>query len=496
MKPVKIIILMQFVLANVFAQFPHQDSSYFFLFGNDNTEEFRDGCNHSLDSGYVMVGSTSSFSGDGSDIYIVKTDWKGKTLWSRTIGGPGVENGFSIKETPDHGFILGGFTNSNINHDYNMLLIKTDSEGFVQWQKTYGGADWDFLYSVALTPDSGFVLCGETYSFGNLSSDIYLIRTDKNGDTIWTKNYGGPGKDAANKIITTSDGNIVAVGYSESNSVGQKDLFLLKCNLSSGDSIYSKKFGGQFNDEARSVVEHTALDSGYVLVGYTESFTSAHDKDLLLLKFNKDGSLMWQDHFGNNGGNDEATCIYSQGINFFVSGYTANGAGVCDLAAGVVDLFGNWQWNQSTSYGSYEADIAWSNFKSLRDHFVFVGSTQSFGSIDQDAMIIVVDTIQFQFQNVHTSSDSLVGVMETVTSEYSFFPNPANEFLLLNFKRPIGSGSAIKVFDFSGKMVLSNDLTVGENIFYLDISNLSAGIYEVSFFLAGKIFNHKLSIVH
>ncbi|MFN6036928.1 MAG: hypothetical protein ACK452_00545, partial [Bacteroidota bacterium] len=262
-----------------FAQFPNTDSSYFFLHGGSNTEEFRDACNHSIDSGYVMIGTTSSYSGQGSDIFIVKTDWKGNTKWSRTIGGTGMENGFSIKETFDHGFILGGITNSNANNDYNILLIKTDQHGFVEWQKTYGGNDWDFLYSVVQAPDSGYVLAGETYSFGNQSSNIYVIRTDKNGDTLWTRNYGGTGKDALNKIIFTADNNLLGVGYSESNSFGLKDLYLIKCNFISGDTIFTRRFGGAYNDEALSVVEHEQLDSGYVLVGYTESFTSAHDRD-------------------------------------------------------------------------------------------------------------------------------------------------------------------------------------------------------------------------
>ncbi|MFN5460192.1 MAG: hypothetical protein ACK5AY_09810, partial [Bacteroidota bacterium] len=146
MKKIFASLTISFFVSIAFGQFPHPDTSYFFLFGNNNTDEFRDACNHSIDSGYVMVGSSSSYSANGMDIFIVKTDWKGKTLWSRTIGGIGMEKGFAIKETPDKGFIIGGYGNSNSQNDYNMLLIKTDSTGLTEWQKNYGGADWDFLY--------------------------------------------------------------------------------------------------------------------------------------------------------------------------------------------------------------------------------------------------------------------------------------------------------------------------------------------------------------
>lgn len=496
MKKIFVSFVISLFVSIAFGQFPHPDTSYFFLFGNNNTDEFRDACNHSIDSGYVMVGSSSSYSANGTDIFIVKTDWRGKTLWSRTIGGTGMEKGFAIKETPDKGFIIGGYGNSNSQNDYNMLLIKTDSTGLTEWQKNYGGADWDFLYSVALCPDSGYLLCGETYSFGNLSSDIYIIRTNKNGDTIWTKTYGGVGKDAANKIIYSSDGTVVAAGYSESNSIGLKDLYLIKCNYSNGDSIFSVRYGGQYNEEAKSLIEHTAFDSGYVMVGYTESYTTAHDKDIILIKFSKNGSFMWEDNFGNAGGNDEATCIVNQGISFFVSGYTANGAGVYDLAAGVVDLFGNWQWNQSTSYGSYQADFAWANLKTLRNHFGFIGSTESFGANDQDAMLILTDTIQFQYQKVGSNNDSLVSLEQTPYKPKVKYLNPANELLIMNINYHESENALLKIIDNNGKVLMTTLVNTQNKANELNITNLPNGLYSIILELPGQIVHCKLCVLH
>lgn len=470
-----LIFIALFVFGKLFAQFPHPDTAYFFLFGNNNVEEFRDVCNHSIDSGYVAVGTTSSFSNGASDIYLVKTDYKGTTLWSRHIGGNNIENGYAIEETYDKGFIIGGFTNTTPGGDYDMLLVKTDSNGFVQWQKTIGGADWDMLYSLAPAPDSGFVLCGETYSFGNASSNVYIVRTDKDGNVIWQRNYGGNAKDKGNEIIVTADTSIVVSGYTQSFGSGGKDLYLLRCLFQNGDTLFTRTYGGLADEEAISMAEHSALDGGYVMTGSTQSFNLNQDKDIFLIKYDSSGNFMWQFNFGS-GGDDAAACLVPEGKKFFVSGYTANGAGVFDLAAGIIDSAGNWDWTQSASFGGYEADYAWAVLKTLRGDYLFCGSTRSFNSANGDGLFILVDSVKpIVPQKIVVSSDTLVSVEEIFFDEVRVFPNPVSSILHLTISGK--DETHYELNDLIGRKVAEGSIIPGESGAAINVEGLPDGVY-------------------
>jgi hypothetical protein len=480
--------------SKIIAQFPYADTAYFYLFGAAQVEEFRDVVNVSIDSGYVAVGTTSSFGYGESDIYLVKTDWKCNTLWSRHFGSVNIEKGCAVKETFDKGFIIGGYTNNTLGGDYDMFLIKVDSNGFEQWEKKFGGADWDFMYSLAIAPDSGFILCGETYSFGNNSSDVYLIHTDKNGNLIWEKNYGGANVDVGNKVIVTLDSNLIIAGYTKSFGAGMKDLYLLKCDLN-GDTIFTKTFGGAFNDEAYSLVEHyTVFDSGYFCVGYTGSYNILHDKDIFLIKFDKSGNVLFNTSFGNVGGDDAATCVTNIGYDFFVSGYTANGSGVFDLAAGIVNFAGFWLFNQSSSYGGLFEDKAFANLITLRNDFLYAGSTKSFGDPNGDAFLLLADSIRPQIQKISTSSTALVGVESAKQYNYSFYPNPTTNKLYVSINDKKNLLQKIQIYNAEGKMVLQKFNSNYLSILEIETSELNAGLYFLQIINSDNILSEKFII--
>ena len=132
------------------------------------------------DSGYIVVGNTYSFGAGDSDMYLVKTDGYGDTLWTRTFGGASVEYGYSIQETsPETGYIIAGSTRSFGEGNYDAYVIKTDDLGRPLWTRTYGGTAYDDGYSVCQTaPDSGYIVAGSTRSFGAGVYDIYVIKTE------------------------------------------------------------------------------------------------------------------------------------------------------------------------------------------------------------------------------------------------------------------------------------------------------------------------------
>jgi hypothetical protein len=180
----------------------------------------------SSDGGYILFGTTFSFGAGDADFLLIKTDPSGNIQWSKTYGGTIEERGFSFHQTPDGGYVLVGSTYSfGIGGD--ILLIKTDANGNIQWSKIYGGSDYDWPYSLDRIADGGYILAGPTHSFST-SADIFLIKMDENGNVVWSKTYGGAGFDWAFSVKTTSDGGYAVAGWTTSYGAGSTDVFLVK----------------------------------------------------------------------------------------------------------------------------------------------------------------------------------------------------------------------------------------------------------------------------
>ncbi|MFC2170565.1 hypothetical protein ACFLQJ_01145, partial [Calditrichota bacterium] len=141
------------------------------------------------DGGFIIAGDT--FGSGNSDVWLIKTNNQGNEEWSRTFGGNGDDRGFSVQQTYDGGFIIAGETESYGAGNYDAWLIKTDESGHEQWNHTFGGINSDNGVSVQQTSDGGFVIVGDTWSIGAGSSDIWLIKTSNQGYEDWNKTFGG-----------------------------------------------------------------------------------------------------------------------------------------------------------------------------------------------------------------------------------------------------------------------------------------------------------------
>jgi len=146
------------------------------------------------DGGYIVAGYTASFGAGGFDIFLIKTDASGNVQWAKTYGGTSDDVAFSVQQTSDGGYIVAGAA-ASFGVGVDIFLIKTDANGNVQWAKTYGGTSTDLAESVRQTSDGGYIVAGHTYSFGAGGRDIFLIKTDANGNIIWAKTYGGTSDD-------------------------------------------------------------------------------------------------------------------------------------------------------------------------------------------------------------------------------------------------------------------------------------------------------------
>jgi hypothetical protein len=251
------------------------------------------------------------------------------SVWTHWYGGAGTDNGYAVLETPDHGLAIAGETRSYGAGGSDFWLIKTDSTGDTLWTRTYGGTSDETCYGMAQTSDGGFVLAGRSNSFGG-SWGGYLVRTNSTGDTIWTHKYGGAARDEFAAVLPTSDNGFVLGGYTISYGAGSGDFWLLKVNAN-GDSLWSHTYGGALSDQCYSLT--ATVDGGYLLAGSSESFGNGHSQspDFWLVKASSTGDSLWSRTFGGDS-MDVCYSITPFGNGYALGGYTQSyGAGNSDF---------------------------------------------------------------------------------------------------------------------------------------------------------------------
>ena len=242
------------------------------------------------DNGFIISGY-SVFGPD--DLILIKTDSLGDTLWTRNYGGTG-EAGYSVQQTLDGGYIVGGYTGAAGPGERDFWLVRTDGTGDTLWAKSFGGSGWDFAYSARQTSDLGYIIVGYTESYGAGEKDYWLIKTDSSGDMLWTKTYGGSGTDYGRDVQQTLDGGYIILGYSNSFGTGGDDIWLVKTDAS-GDTLWTRTIGGPLADFGFSIQE--TYDGGYIITGATDN-NSAGRKDILMIKTNSSGEPVWINNFG------------------------------------------------------------------------------------------------------------------------------------------------------------------------------------------------------
>ncbi len=383
-----ILLFTLFIRSESFAQQP-PDTLWTRTFGGTNID-----IGHSVeqtsDGGFIITGYTRSYGTmSGRNVWLIKTDALGDMEWENTYGGNNDDEGHSVQQTSDGGYIIAGLTNSFGAGLKDVYLIKTDSLGIMQWERTFGGANDDEGYSVLQTNDGGFIVGGVTSSFSNGGRDVFLVKTDASGNFLWQKNLGGLSSDGAWDIQHTSDDGFIIAGWTFSHGPGfLGNAWLVKTD-SLGNEQWNKAFGGTDVDRAYSVQQTT--DGGYVLTGYTDSF-GAGLYDMLLIKTDNVGNQVWMKTFGGTGRDYGHSVQQTMDGGFIAAGYTLSfGAGGDDMHVVKTDANGNEQW--SKTYGGSSSDVAYGIRETSDGGYIITGHTLSSGAGVHDVWLIRVDTV-------------------------------------------------------------------------------------------------------
>ena len=417
------------------------DSLWSRTFGGRNY----DGCVsiiQTADGGYTLAGYTRSFGGGDYDMWLVKTDADGDSLWSRTFGERSSDGCCTIIQTADGGYALAGYTESFGAGESDMWLVRTNADGDSLWSRTFGGESIDWCSSMIQTADGGYALAGVTESFDVGYGDMWLVRTDADGDSLWSRTFGGDTTDYCHSAIQTTDGGYALVGWTLSFGAGDYDMWLVKTDAE-GDSLWSRTFGGRNHEKCFSIIQ--TVDGGYALAGWTSSF-GAGIVDMWLVKTNADGDSIWSRTFG---GEDFEMCnsiIQTEDGGYALAGYTRSfGAGDHDMWLVRTDEDGDSLW--SRTFGGEEWDVCNSIIQTEDGGYAIAGYTPSFGAGRWDMWLVKTGPDPVSVPNVE--KPAFVEEFVLLPS----YPNPFNSTTSISYQIPDASHVTLRIFDISGREV-------------------------------------------
>jgi hypothetical protein len=333
------------------------------------------------DGGYALAGYTLSYGAGSEDFWLIKTDAEGNILWNRTYGGTSRDLASSAVQTSDGGYALAGGTGTYA-YDWHIEFIKTDSAGNAMWNKTYEGMGYAHAYSLIQTVDEGYAMAGYTASYGGID-DSLLVKTDAEGNILWNRTYGGIGQDGVTSVVRASDGGYALAGYTLSYGAGSADFWLIKTD-SNGNMQWNKTYGGTSSDVAWSAIQTS--DEGYALTGYTESF-GAGRIDFWLVKTDAAGNALWNKTYGGELWDRANSVIQTSDGGYAMAGQTWI-AGSCDFWLVKTDVAGNVQWNKT--YGGPSYDLAWSMVQTSDGGYAMIGDTDSYGAGSYDFWLVKI----------------------------------------------------------------------------------------------------------
>jgi len=370
------------------------------------------------DGGFVLAGHTTVFDWNG-DLLLVKTDSFGKVDWNHTYGGDDWDRASCLVETSDGGYAIAGSTYSYSEGFGDAWLIKTDVDGNVEWNQIYGGSDVERANAVVVTSDGGFALAGYTNSFGAGHYDYLLIKTDEQGNMEWNQTYGGIDKDISCALIETSDGGYALAGDTISFGAGDHDSWLVKTDLF-GNMLWNKTYGQADYDYTYSLVE--AHDGGYVLAGISRTEVSA---DFLLIKTDKNGAWEWTRTYEGGYHAGAYSVIKTVDGGYAIAGYSHYlvGAAGTEFLLVKTDTQGFLQWRQT--YGGSDTDWAYAVVETSDGGFALAGYTKSFGAGGHDFWLVKTD----EFGNIPEFPSwiilplFLVATLFTIIFKKRLYPN-------------------------------------------------------------------------
>ena len=341
-----------------------------------------------FDTGYIVAGCANSFGAGDYDFLVIKLDPSGDVEWSKTFGGTDVDYAYCVQQTFDTGYIMIGHTKSFGTSNYDILVIKSDSSGNIEWSKTYGGGSAEFGFCIQQTPDTGYIVGGYTSSFGAGGGDFLAMKLSSSGTIDWAKTYGGStGVEYASSVQQTSDAGYIVAGVTSSFGAGSTDFLVIK--LDSGSDVeWAKTFGGTGSEDL-SFIQQT-YDNGYIIAGSSNSY-GVDNYDFLVIKIDSSGSLKWTKTFGGSGADDAYSIQQTPDSGYIVAGFSQPFA----LAGGnfaIIKLNSSGSLDWSKVFGETTSEEAHSIQRTFDGGYIAAGYIEPSSPLVEDFLVIKIDS--------------------------------------------------------------------------------------------------------
>ena len=449
-----------------------QNINFLKSYGNTGYDYGRD-IKQTLDTGYIATGSSSSFLSENADAFLLKVDSMGNFKWSYNYGGSGSDWSEKVILTHDSSFTIAGYTNSFGAGGFDFYMVHTNHSGVPIWEKTYGGSDWDKAYSLVQLEDSGFVLVGETYSYGAGGTDMYIVRTDKFGDTLWTQTYGGLADDYAKDVILDGD-SIVVVGGTNSFGAGMSDGIILKYHID-GTLGWVKLAGKDRDDYFNSIL----TNEDYYLLGGSRSYHNAYGcecfNDFWIYKVDKlDYSIIADTSWdGEQVGNDIVNDITINANNDIFYGGSTTSWGSVDISEGKTEAFlGRMAFTYYTD-ATYVRNVGTMPFTSSGGVNMFILKIDEFNTEPISPLDMGYEDITLSFHSQEALKDIRVFPTLTTNTVYIEGLELLDEVFLINL---------------NGQIIQKN--IVNSNL--IEISIVDNGMYFIKVVRNGQTFTRKI----
>ncbi len=449
--------------------------------------DFCHSVNVASDGGFIMTGWGQSFGAGNDDVYLLKTDANGNLQWAKTFGGSGIDRGRAVIQTNDGGFAIAGHTNSNGFGLNDMLVIKTDMNGDTLWTKSYGFPGNDNAWSIAQTLDNGYIITGNT-SIGPGFLNAILLKLDQAGDTIWTRTYGaGSGLTSGLSVVEVPTGGYALSGWTSAFGAGNRDAFILRTD-SEGNPVWAKAYGGTDDDDSYGLtIRNTSGNFWFGISGSTKSFgPGTPNRNIILIQTdsagNTDGRVfVYGDSLDDVGYGVSLGIpfgITGIGNGYFVDGKKGNSMILDDGAVRICPVVN--PTIQETSF-SFDVDT------------MVIGIVSGGNSISSPTMF---DSLIFQSDSVLCFYANFWGIEDKPILDAAVFPNPSQGIFWLTYDPELGQAKSIEVMDLYGRIYPIHKPYSQESSeqIRIDISTLSRGQYVLRIEFENHILRSRVII--
>jgi hypothetical protein len=425
-----------------------------------------------------LIGNTGSFGHGSTDVWLIALDSSGNFLWHKFYSGPDVEKANAAIMTDQGDIFLVGSTTQDQSKSYQLFFMGLDQYGQVIAQKNYGGQNWDFGYGICQIDDTTFALVGETYSKGAGESDVFLLKVNRQGDTLWTKTFGGTKEDRGRAVKLMPDSGLMIVGTSKSFGNGSFDSYMLRFDAM-GDTLWTKVVPHISDAEFLSFAINP--DTSIVCSGYQSDTLNTY-RDVNVVKFNQEGNQIWSAASHLSEGEDAyATSIFREhNGDYTYCGITTKYSSTQFPDVRVTRINSTGWWDASRRIGFDKEDVG--NMISIDDfqgkYYFLMGTTKNFGVNRSGVLFIRLDsTFHYDTTRIINTPTNIDNYQQS--GAVKIYPNPVVDVLSIDLPTN-KSDYTVKVYDITGSLLLFTKIPANTRAYKLSVQGLATGVYQIT----------------